>query len=341
MRVRSKKIKFFWPFVRPYKRILPQNMLTFLWFCVRSHKFSFLLMLCFGLMWSIYVSAMPYAIKIIVDAVIDNAGSEEDLLDVVMLPCVAFIALYLLVNIGYRLRDFVFLKTVPDVQKKVWKRMSSYLKRHSHRYFQENMAGNLSNKVSDAVRGIAVILEMSETFFMQFVAISIATVIMYSVHPYFALVLAGWTILFLSSTIMLSRSSHHHSKLFSEARSSLAGRLVDVIQNITSMRIFARNSYEEQYMDRYLDRTKKKDQKLQLYMLRARVVQAIITAGLIAGMVVLLVYTRRQPHNKENYYHSMQQTGLNIRTHIHILTPRSRNFCNKTNLCHRYNQRNN
>ncbi len=282
------------PVLRRYRHSLPQTLPLFLLYCLRQHKLHYAMVLAFGLVWSFYISLMPYITKLIIDAVAENSNDSAAMVTATLKPTIWFLCLYLAVNIGYRLRDYVVSKALPRMQRHTYAKLSAYLKRHSHQYFLERLAGDLANKVSDIVRGLQTILEMCESFFMQLAAIIIAIITMYLIHPYFAMILVTWSLLFLMLTLSLSHHSQHYARAFSQSRSLVSGRLVDVIQNITNTRIFARNEYEEAYLEQYLVEAENKDRALQMFMLKARIIQAIITTILIAFMLVTLIYLRYQ-----------------------------------------------
>ncbi len=290
----KEKIKrVLWPFIRPYKIILPQTMPTFIWYCMRLHLPKFLAILACGLFWSFYISALPYTVKNIIDTVAKYGDNGDDLIKFIKIPALTFFSLYFCVVLSFRLRDYLFLKTIPEIQRMVWMRKSSYLKRHSHSYFQRHMTGNLANKISDLTRGTSIIFEMSESFIIQFVAIIFAIFTMYQAHIYFSMILIGWSLVFLTMTILFSRGSYKYSKAFSESRSILSGKLVDIIQNIFSARIFVRTKFEEQYMARYAKDTKKKDQALQLYMVKVRIIQGLVTSTLVGLMLITLIHAKK------------------------------------------------
>lgn len=217
-------IKLLFPLIRPYKTTIPQKLSLFLLYSLRPHRWNYLVVMACGLVWSFYVSFMPYFTKRIVDAVANNSDNMDAMVSATVPNAIAFLCLYLAVNASYRTRDYAVLKALPLMQRHIFTKLSSHLKRHSHRYFQERMAGDLANKVSDLVRGARSILEMCETFFMQGVAIIIAIFMMYSVHPYFAAILFGWSVFFLGLTIFLSKTSQRHARAFSESRSRVSGR---------------------------------------------------------------------------------------------------------------------
>lgn len=284
--------KLLLPLIRPYKQSLPANLPLFFAYALRSHTLAYLFILICGLIWSLYVSFMPYFTKMIIDTAVSHTTDMEAMMDAMLVPCALFIGVYVLVNISFRTRDYLVLKTVPTIQRHIYAKLSSYLKRHSHQYFQERLAGDLANKVNDMVRGMQIILEMLENFFMQCIAIIIAIIMMYQVHPYFSAILSAWAVFFLTMTLTLSSISQRYARAFSESRSMVSGRLVDVIQNITNTRIFARNEYEEAYLEKYLHDTEHKDRSLQFYMLKARIYQAILTCLLIIMMLFALVIGR-------------------------------------------------
>ena len=60
-----------------------------------------------------------------------------------------YIALWMGLCLNMRVLDWVKLKLFPNLREDVMSQMFNYLNQHSHRYFQNNFAGSLINKITD------------------------------------------------------------------------------------------------------------------------------------------------------------------------------------------------
>jgi len=103
----------------------------------------------------------------------------------------------------------------------------SYVSAHSHKYFQDNLASDLVNKVqniSESIENIFMpMINIANILFTVLIAIFIAN----TISIYFSLALTMWVILFVIISIMLSKDIIHYSKDLAQINSILSGKYVD------------------------------------------------------------------------------------------------------------------
>lgn len=273
--------------------MLPRTLSTFIWYFVKKHKLGFLSLCIIALLWAIEKSLSPYLLKVLINRVAVIPSFSRDLIEVIMLPAIAY---YLSSNsslVFFRFYDYAFLKMMPVLQKTIWKEMFSYLSHHSHSYFSNNYAGALANKINDMVRSIEVIITMlSDVLLSHFLALIIASITLLFIHPSFGLILIFWAIFFIIMNLHFSIKTREYTKLLAEARSTLSGKVVDSLTNISNVRLFSAYKYEEEYLERTLADVLARDQYLQQYLLKVKIAQAIAHSLLIAIMLIILIYRR-------------------------------------------------
>lgn len=144
-----------------------------------------------------------------------------------------------------RLRELVDLHTSPALRHAIQVRLFDHLIDHSPRYFQDNFAGNLGQKVKQAGQSAIQILEILTNDIIRIVVIlAIGLTLLASAQTLFAGLLVGWTAAHLTLSALLARRCLRLSHAFSEEVSSTTGRMVDIIANAELVRAFARRRQE-------------------------------------------------------------------------------------------------
>ncbi len=120
--------------------------------------------------------------------------------------------------------------------------------------------------------------------------IIIGSITMFFIHPFFTCVLIIWSIIFVTVSIILSKKAQKYSGIYSNARSTAVGKVVDSIGNILNVKLFARENYEKSYLSSYLDDVASKERTSNWYLLKVKAFYAISVTTLLAAMLYLLIY---------------------------------------------------
>jgi ATP-binding cassette subfamily B protein len=163
--------------------------------------------------------------------------------------------------------------------------MFGYLLGHSPRYFQENFAGKLGQKVKEAGRACVSIMEM-----VCFDLAKITTMLVISVSllvgqkAQLALLLVGWMLIYLIGSSLLARRCVTLSKAFSAAVSTSSGKLIDAISNADTIRSFARWRHERVFLDGFFETERQGSIRVRRFLVVIRLFQS---AGVLTMMAAL------------------------------------------------------
>ncbi|MBN9343624.1 MAG: hypothetical protein BGO76_08075 [Caedibacter sp. 38-128] len=273
--------------------MLPRTLSAFIWYFAKRYKIGLLGLCTVAFLWALEKSLSPYLLKVLINKVAATASYPGDLVEVIMLPAMAY---YISSNsslIFFRFYDYIFLKTIPCLQKEIWVEMFSYLSRHSHSYFHNHYAGALANKISDMVRSVEIIVTMmSDVLLSHLLALIIASITLLFIHPILGLILILWAGCFVAISLHFSKKTKKYTKLLAEARSTLSGKAVDSLTNTSNVRLFSAYEYENEYLSITLEDVRTKDQWLQRYLLKVKAVQGAAHGFLMALMLSALIYGR-------------------------------------------------
>lgn len=275
-------------------KALPRKLLPFFYGILKPYYPYIIGLVVIGVIQGLYVSMSPYVMKLIVNKTLEfkHHGSE------IWLELGAYFCLYMglwiVIAINFRVKDWINLKLHPHVRRDIIHRMFGYLNLHSHSYFQNNFAGSLANKIGDMSSSAASILARGADMFGQTCLILIAIVPMFMVNAMFGIILLVWMTMFSAISLYYMKGVQTRSHGFALSRTKLMGRMVDSVSNVTNMRLFSRNAYEEEHLNQSVQETVQQDRDLQHYILKMRIGWDISIVLLIGGMLASLIHLYSQ-----------------------------------------------
>lgn len=261
----------------------------FIFSMLKPKKNWVFMMALVAVIWAFTNTFMPWMLKMIIDHAVSFSGERQDLFKVVMPWVVGYLSLWLLLCISLRFQDWVRLKLFPVLREDISMYMFSWLTQHSHRYFQNNFAGSLINKINDMQSAVINILNTVDDVFAQCLGLLVAMAVLFSVHPIFAFIMLGWVIIFLTITFLFLRPIKNYSQQYAESITQFIGNMVDSISNIMNVRLFARFSEENHYIQKSVKEAVQKDQMLQGKIIGMRIFWDVTIILLLGINLIVLV----------------------------------------------------
>lgn len=270
---------------------LPSHLLAFIWHYLRHKKWHLAGFILTALIWAIEMSLSPYLLKIIIDTVINYSSNQTKLLTIIILPATMYAAMSLLLNLNFRLYDYINLRLYPELRAAMEKDLLTYLLKHSHAFFQNTFAGTLTKKITDLMENIEPLINIPNEWFYPrlFAAIIACGTLFHVVHPLFGLILFVWAIIFVSLSYFAARNAERYARKFSDSLSLLAGCLADSVANVMSTKLFDNILHEVSHLDKVLHRVVNCDKKLQWYNLKINFLQGLGGSLLIIAMLFALI----------------------------------------------------
>ncbi len=198
------------------------------------------------------------------------------------------VASWLLPHLAQRSYEIIDAYTSPRFRARAQHLMFGYLLGQAPRYFQDNFAGKLGQKVKNA--GHAVVPLVSIFCFeltKLFVLVILSGALLWRQNPTYALVLAVWAVIHLSLTISLATRIITLSRAFSDEMSTSSGKMIDVITNADVVRAFAKAKSERRYIAWYLAAEQGRSQRLRWFHIAMNAVQSLGVLGMLATLVYL------------------------------------------------------
>src|SRR6187551_2609536 len=184
---------------------IPSQPFAFMWYLIKKHFLSnvLVLVLLAGAATSIEAFG-PYALSHLINAINAAVETKASFSDAILPWLGLLAAIWLGSTLAYRAYEWVDVSTSPRMRALAQKYMFTYLMGHSPRYFQENFAGKLGQKVKQAGQATVGILgivgfEMVRVAMMMLVG----GVLMFTTHASYAIVLAVWAVVYLAIVFAL------------------------------------------------------------------------------------------------------------------------------------------
>ncbi|MEO5374678.1 MAG: ABC transporter ATP-binding protein/permease [Alphaproteobacteria bacterium] len=189
-----------------------------------------------------------------------------------------------------RIYEWVDAHTSPRLRSAVQAYLFSYLMEHAPQYFHDNFAGRLGQKIKQAPESAMTLMSIAVHDMTRiWVILGIALGLLASSHLGFALLLLGWTALFLYTSVLFSRRCVILSRKLSDDMSAVSGRLVDSITNADLVRSFVGLVRERTLLAETLSSERNSSQSLRTFLILMRFMQynaTLLFQIILVGMAV-------------------------------------------------------
>ncbi|MCH9715940.1 MAG: ABC transporter ATP-binding protein, partial [Gammaproteobacteria bacterium] len=270
---------------------LPHTIGRFVWHYLRHEKKYLIGFLLIAVVWAVEMSLSPYLLKIIIDTVVAEAHHPEQLFQVIFIPMVLYASMSLMLNINFRIYNYINLRLNPRIKSTVHQDVFTYILKHSYAFFQDHLVGSLTRKISDLVVNIEMLIAIPNEWFISrgLAALLASMTLFHAVHPIFGLILLVWGIVFVGASYATSKHAGVLSQQTSEAFSKLDGVSTDALANVMSVKLFDNIKYQISHIAKNLTALVNCDRAFQWYNLKVHFVQGLGVTVLMVSMLVALL----------------------------------------------------
>lgn len=231
---------------------LPTSTFSFIFHFVREQWIKFSLCTLISVIWAVNDTIFPYFLKRIVDMLQTYQGERGEIYLAVKGILILLVGFWFVTEVLQRLQGVLQIYAFPRFRASIRESVFKYVQSHSHEYFSNHFAGNISKKLSDLPASCQTMMEI---ICLQFVtAITgafVVLVVMWATNPIFALILLVWLSIHLGLTTISLRYCNDLWASHSDSLSVLSGKIVDVLTNMSNVRLFSRTNYEAKYLKQF------------------------------------------------------------------------------------------
>jgi ATP-binding cassette subfamily B protein len=191
---------------------MPTSLPMFIWFFLRKHKLAQVLILCITIIVSLEISCAPYILKVIIDTANAPFDNKIQFLDAIWPFTFIYVFLTVVHNVAIRAIEKIYIELFPKIRSEIYVTMFDHLSDHPLIFFQQNLSGDLANKISMMADGIETTIKIIIQYIIGNVCtVVIASALLWTVHSVFAFILLSWagssklkTYSYLASAFLLS-----------------------------------------------------------------------------------------------------------------------------------------
>jgi ATP-binding cassette subfamily B multidrug efflux pump len=272
------------PTANPANPTPPETLLAFYWHFAKQAKWLFALLFVIELFVALLDTAVPWFIGQVV-TLVSKVPPERFLEDT--WPWLVGMALIVLVaRPGIVLARYLVTNQAlagPFSNMIRWQ-SHFHVVRQSWAFFQNDFAGRISNRVMQTGPAVRESLVSAITAVWYIVVYGVTALIMLAAADLWLITpVIGWFVGYIALLIYFVPRMRDRSKLTSEARSALMGRIVDSYTNILTVKLFARPRDEDDYVRDAVDYHTGRFLAGQRLITAFGTILAVLNAALVAG----------------------------------------------------------
>jgi len=275
----------------------PPGLVAFYWYFARQAKGPFIALFAAGFAVALIDVMIPVFIGKVV-TLVSNSKPEELLASSwPILMAMAFVLLVLR-PAAYTIQQLVMNQAIAaNVANRIRWQNHWHVARQSWAFFQNDFAGRIATRVMQtgpAIRESLVSLLTAVWFIIIYGTSSL--ILLATADRWLAIPVLLWFAGYLVMLRIFVPRMRDKSKVMSEARSLLTGRIVDTYTNIVTVKLFARAKDEDAYVREAVDHhTDRFHESLRLNTLFGLTL-AVLNAWLIAGTGAFAIMLWRYGH---------------------------------------------
>jgi ATP-binding cassette subfamily B protein len=275
--------------IPPLKSV--KSLASFIWKFVRLQKWTFFFLFLLTLGWAVDSTLWPYILRLIIDTLTEYDLNRTAVWIDLKWIMVAAVAFWILIEVAYRTSDFLHSRAFPKLEADIRMAMFDHIQYHSPRYFNEHFAGSLSNNISDMTTQVSLIMQNLMVFIPAVGSAILIVIFFFEINPVFATILAVWIAALALTIVFFTSKSVKYSNAHGEARSELAGKIVDSFSNNFSVNLFSRFKYENSRIGASQKIEQERNYKAQIYVTWMLTCLSIVfVIGIITLNAFLILY---------------------------------------------------
>lgn len=186
---------------------------------------------------------------IILKNLTDSISANPIVINEVWFWAISFPIIYFVAHILWRLSGFTGMRWFMNLRSTAYHSLYEYLSLHSKDYFNSRFAGALANKVSNAVDGTETFFEKILWRFTQlFFGLLFYAFIAGSASLILGVIIIIWSFVFLVANFWFAKKLQPYSYTAAKSVSTLKGKLVDSLSNISLVHEYAYIAGEREYI---------------------------------------------------------------------------------------------
>lgn len=267
---------------------VPKNPFSFGIFATKPH----LVWAISALVCVLIATALDRFTVVVIRNFTDSLTSGQIVFAEVWQWAIAYPVILIVAAVFWRSSGFTGMRWFMNFRFSAYQALYAYLALHSKEYFNNRFAGALTNKIGNAVDGTESVLENILWRFTPLI-IGLFWYMFYAwiSNPLLGLIIFFWSFIFLGVNIYFAKKIEVRSFEFARSLSTLKGRIVDSISNISLVHEYAHIAGEKEYIQKFVKNQRDRglaEWQLSEWMLASNNIMIFIFMVLMIGTAVYL-----------------------------------------------------
>lgn len=233
-----------------------------------------------------------YVLKLVVDAL--ELATRQTIRQVLFWPLMYYVLCYTVMSLVLRLRMLAASYFYPKLQKNVALEVHRILQSQVFGRFKDQMTGGLLNRAVEFNRTLSSILELLTIGLFSVVQVLVYMFFLYDSSGWFTLLYILWLAIFVPVTLWYSFRANHLARYYADSQSTLAGQMLDSINNMYFVKLFAQQNYESVRMEGASTTTYDHAVDFKSYLIKLRWMMDVFVLVIVILNLVLLVVLYEQ-----------------------------------------------
>ena len=221
---------------------LPKTNLAFIKLIISPLRWFIVAMSLLVLLGAASEAGLNYFIKLILDSieVSQDALNNTELHKLLLYFFFGFLTLRGIVSVIWFSYHTLSLRVAPRIENVVKDYLLKHVTHHPFHYFQNNFSGQVAHKIMRAGTATNSFTMSLFTDFLYSSVIALTVLVIFTtIHLQLALTFTLWLTIYIPFSIYAVKKIHSAMKKVEKSRSTLTGRIVDILANVLTVKSFA------------------------------------------------------------------------------------------------------
>lgn len=225
-----------------------------------------------------------YFFKLIIDAV-ESGNLKQAMFVGILYPVVIFV-----LQLTYRLSGHFGMRWTVGTSKTATDVLMAYLLKHSHTYYIDRFAGGVANKVKNVTSAFEQIIpDLLWSHLNAAVSFIVTFILIWQVEATSAFIFFGLVVVLIFINQYFAPGKAQVAKAAAEASTLLAGRTIDMLANMATVRQYVQEAVELEKLAALSENRLKKATKNWSYTEKLLLLNSVILFVFASGMFWMLV----------------------------------------------------
>lgn len=269
---------------------VPSTRVAFFLFFISKQRFVFFLFFLCSFAAALSASIWPLITGNLIDALGEYNGDRKEVFHTLGTLFVSALSFWVMIEFLERFRGFLGAFLYPQFEANIRMLTFEYVNQHSHSYFARNFVGTIANKICDLPRSSSIVIDcLFNNMFPMFIAIGFSTIIFLDLNQRLAELWFFWLTIHLFLCIYAGMHAANYSRVHSESRSNLQGKIVDTLINHLNVKLYSMFDFEMANISKNQAEEKQKNKATFFYIEKYKIIMSIVAMVNISYMAYYAV----------------------------------------------------